>query len=52
MPTKPHRVLIDRVSLDDALQLWCLPRSALRALLKEPLFQPENLAELRRLATS
>jgi hypothetical protein len=37
---------------DDALQLWCLPRGALRALLKEPQFQPENLAELKRLATS
>lgn len=37
---------------DDALQLWCLPRSALRALLREPQFRPENLAELKRLATS
>ena len=37
---------------EDALQLWCLPRSAVRALLRERGFQPENLAELRGLATS
>jgi hypothetical protein len=37
---------------DDALQLWCLPRTALRALLQEQEFRPENLAQLRRLATS
>jgi hypothetical protein len=37
---------------DDALQLWCLPRSAVRALLREAGFRPENLDELRRLATS
>jgi hypothetical protein len=37
---------------DDALQLWCLSRSALRALLREPQFRPENLDGLKRLATS
>ncbi|HYV48944.1 MAG TPA: hypothetical protein VFA20_28990 [Myxococcaceae bacterium] len=37
---------------EDALQLWCLPRSALRELLQEPGFRPENLAELEPLATS
>ena len=37
---------------DDALQLWALPQSAVRALLKERDFRPENLAELRALATS
>jgi hypothetical protein len=37
---------------DDALQLWCLPRSAVKALLRERGFQPENLAELRGLATA
>jgi len=37
---------------EDALQLWCLPRSALRTLLREPQFRPENLDELKRLATS
>ena len=37
---------------DDALQLWCLSRSALHALLVEREFRAENLAELRRLATA
>jgi len=37
---------------DDALQLWCLARPAVRALLREREFRPENLAELKRLATS
>jgi len=37
---------------EDALQLWCLPRSALRALFQEPGFRPENLDELKQLATS
>lgn len=37
---------------DDALQLWCLPLGAVRALLREREFRPENLDVLRRLATS
>jgi hypothetical protein len=37
---------------DDALQLWCLSRSALHALLVKREFRPENLAGLRRLATA
>ena len=36
---------------DDARQLWCIPKSALAALLREGLLkEAENLAELRGLA--
>jgi hypothetical protein len=27
---------------EDALQLWCVPRSALPRLLQAPFFQPQN----------
>jgi hypothetical protein len=31
---------------EDMLQLWCVPKEALSALLRESFFQPQNQAEL------